>query len=130
MSAPDPKRQLNDLDAKLAAFKAGRKLEKKHQEEHYSQANIAWRMVTEMVAGLGSGFGLGYGLDMVLGTAPFLMVIFALLGIVAGIKVMLRTAAEVQATQMAVTPGHNGADAPEADKGARSGANEGNRDGS
>ena len=67
---------------------------------------------------------------MVLGTAPFLMVIFALLGIVAGIKVMLRTAAEVQATQMAVTPGHNGADAPEADKGARSGANEGNRDGS
>jgi len=32
-------------------------------DEHYSQAQIAWRMVTELVAGLGIGFVIGYGLD-------------------------------------------------------------------
>ncbi|SMX39209.1 ATP synthase protein I [Maliponia aquimaris] len=112
VSDPDPKRKLDDLDAKLAAYKAGQKVGKTHQEEHYSQANIAWRMVTEMVAGLGIGFGIGYGLDILLGTAPFLMVVFALLGIAAGIKVMLRTAKEVQAKQASA-----GGAAPRPDEG-------------
>ncbi|WP_432766716.1 AtpZ/AtpI family protein [Ponticoccus alexandrii] len=98
---PDPKRQLEDLDARLSALKAAQKSEKAHQEEHYSQAQVAWRMVTEMVAGLGIGFGIGYGLDYAFGTTPFLMVLFTLLGVAAGINVMLRTAKEVQATQMA-----------------------------
>lgn len=97
---PDPKRQLQDLDARLSALKAAQKSEKAHQEEHYSQAQVAWRMVTEMVAGLGIGFGIGYGLDYAFGTTPFLMVLFTLLGVAAGINVMLRTAKEVQATQM------------------------------
>jgi ATP synthase protein I len=30
-------------------------------EEHYSQAQLAWRMVIELVAGLGIGFGIGLG---------------------------------------------------------------------
>jgi len=101
VTAPDPKRKLDDLDAKLAAFKAAQQKETPHQEEHYSQAQVAWRMVTELVAGLGIGFGIGYGLDVLLGTTPFLMVVFALLGIAAGINVMLRTAKEVQAKQEA-----------------------------
>ncbi|KUF09445.1 AtpZ/AtpI family protein [Pseudoponticoccus marisrubri] len=96
MSDPDPKRQLQDLDAKLTALKAAKRTDKAHQEEHYSQAQVAWRMVTEMVAGLGVGFGIGYGLDVLLGTAPFLMVLFTLLGTAAGINVMLRTAKELQ----------------------------------
>lgn len=100
VSDPDPKRKLDELDAKLSAFKAATSTEKPHQEEHYSQAQVAWRMVTEMVAGLGIGFGIGYGLDALLGTSPFLMVVFALLGIAAGIKVMLRTAKEMQAQQV------------------------------
>ncbi|WP_134681667.1 AtpZ/AtpI family protein [Paracoccus ravus] len=64
-------------------------------EEHFSQANMAWRMVTELVAGLGIGFGIGFGLDYVFGTTPFLMVVFVLLGLVAGIKTMMRTAKEI-----------------------------------
>ena len=103
MSDPDPKRQMDALEAKIAAAKAARESDRAHQEEHYSQANIAWRMVTEMVPGLGIGFGIGYGLDMVLGTAPWLMVLFTLLGVAAGINVMLRTAKEVQKTQAAAT---------------------------
>ena len=117
MSAPDPKRQLEDLDARITAYKKAQGAGKRHQEEHYSQANMAWRMVTEMVAGLGIGFGIGYGLDTVLGTTPFLMVIFALLGIAAGINVMLRTAKEMQAkaegSEAQAPQDDNRADAPD-----------------
>lgn len=71
---------------------------KHHSEEHYSQAQVAWRMVVELVAGLGIGFGIGYGLDTLLGTRPFLMVVFIFLGLAAGVKTMMRTAQEVQGT--------------------------------
>lgn len=113
VSDDDPKRQMAELDAKLAAHRAAEKAGKSHQEEHHSQAQLAWRMVTEMVAGLGIGFGIGYGLDVLLGTTPFLMVLFTLLGIAAGINVMMRSAAEIQKAQEARQAGsqdENGAD--------------------
>lgn len=66
-------------------------------EKHFSQANVAWRMVIELVTGLAIGFGIGYGLDRWLGTAPFLMVVFTLLGFAAGVKTMLRSAHEIEA---------------------------------
>ncbi len=65
-------------------------------EEHYSQAQMAWRMVVELVAGLGIGFGIGYGLDWLLGTTPWLMVVFTLLGFAAGVQTMIRSAREIQ----------------------------------
>lgn len=74
--------------------------------DKFHQANQAWRMVIELVAGLGIGFGIGYGLDQLFGTTPILLVIFILLGFAAGVKTMLRTAAEMAA------PGHGRA-APE-----------------
>ena len=123
MGEPDPKEKLQQLEARIAAVKKAEVRTKAHQEEHYSQANLAWRMVTEMVAGLGIGFGIGYALDMVLGTTPFLMVLFTLLGIAAGIKVMLRSAAEIQKQQIAQMGG-------QVEGAARKpGANEGDKDG-
>ena len=65
-------------------------------EEHYSAAQVGWRMVTELVTGLGIGFGIGYGLDITIGSAPFMMVIFTILGFAAGIKTMMRSAREIQ----------------------------------
>lgn len=100
MPEPDPKADLAALEARIAALKAGQD-DRPHMEEHYSQAQHAWRMVIEMVAGLGIGFGIGYGLDLVFGTTPFLMVIFTLLGLVAGIKTMIRSAREMQDKNMA-----------------------------
>mgnify|MGYP006365735385 CR=1 FL=1 len=64
-------------------------------EEHFSQANMAWRMVTELVAGLAIGFGVGFGLGDVSGLRPVFMVVFVLLGLAAGIKTMMRTANEI-----------------------------------
>lgn len=65
-------------------------------EEHYSQAQLAWRMVIELVVGLLIGFGIGYGLDSLFGTIPIFLVIFTLLGMAAGIKTMMRSAKELQ----------------------------------
>ncbi|MCE8458773.1 AtpZ/AtpI family protein, partial [Rhodovulum sulfidophilum] len=44
---------------------------------------------------------IGYGLDSWLGTKPIFLVLFILLGLAAGIRVMLRTAQEVQGQQAA-----------------------------
>ena len=88
--------RLRRLDERIAKAK-GREVARPHQEEHYSQAQLAWRMVTELVAGLAIGLGIGLGLDALFGTAPVLMVLFIGFGLAAGIKVMLRTAGEVQA---------------------------------
>lgn len=106
MSEGDPKERLAELEARIAAAK-GAKEETPHQEEHYSQAQQAWRMVIELVSGLGIGFGIGYGLDAILGTTPWLMVLFALLGFAAGINVMIRTAQEFQTKKLAELAGED-----------------------
>ncbi|MBB4173125.1 AtpZ/AtpI family protein [Sulfitobacter noctilucicola] len=100
MTDPDQQRQLRELDEKIEAAKR-RADPKPHQEEHYSQAQLAWRMVIELVAGLGIGFGIGYGLDVLFGTLPIFMVLFTMLGLAAGVKTMLRSAQEIQEKKMA-----------------------------
>ena len=94
---PDPDRaRLQALEQRIATAKAAAPGEKPDQEQHYSQANLAWRMVIELVAGLGIGFGIGYGLDILFGTLPLFLVLFVFAGFAAGVKTMLRSAKEVQ----------------------------------
>jgi ATP synthase protein I len=101
MSDPHNANRLKALEAKIAALKTPTEV-KDHSEEHYSQAQLAWRMVIELVAGLGIGFGIGYGLDTLLGTMPFFLVLFIFLGLAAGVLTMMRSAKEVQRKQLAV----------------------------
>ncbi|MCV2882347.1 AtpZ/AtpI family protein [Actibacterium sp. XHP0104] len=96
MVDPEDKERLETLDQRIGELKKARAPGKKHQEEHYSQAQVGWRMVTELVAGLLIGFSVGFGLDTLFGTKPLLMVIFILLGFVAGVQTMLRSAKELQ----------------------------------
>ena len=100
MAEPDQSERLAQLEARIDALKA-KDAPKPHQETHYSQAHLAWRMVIELVAGLLIGFGMGYGLDSLFGTTPILLVLFTFLGLAAGIKTMMRSAAEIQAKQVA-----------------------------
>ena len=108
MSEDDPKARLERLEERLAAAKKTEK-PRSHTDEHYSQAQLAWRMVIELVVGLGIGFGIGYGLDSLLGTLPIFLVLFTLLGLAAGIKTMLRSAQEIGADK-------SGAGAPQDEK--------------
>ena len=95
MTDPDDSERMAQLEARINKLKA-KDTPKPHQEEHYSQAHLAWRMVIELVAGLAIGFGMGFGLDSLFGTLPVFLVIFTLLGFVAGIKTMMRSAKEIQ----------------------------------
>lgn len=85
--------RLRDLEDRLA--RKTRIDEGPKQMASHDQAHLAWRMVIELVVGLGLGFGIGYGLDWLFGTLPLLLVLFTFLGFAAGIKTMLRTAAEL-----------------------------------
>ena len=104
MTGPDEGERLRALDERIRALKSATSEEKPHQEEHYSQAQHAWRMVIELVAGIAIGFGIGYGLDSLFGTLPIFLVLFTLLGFAAGVKTMLHSAAEMQKAQSGGTP--------------------------
>ena len=97
-SDQDRRSRLDALEAKLAEKRVVEE-PKRHQDEHYTQAQMAWRLVIELVTGLLVGFGIGYGLDTWLDTAPWLMIVFTLLGLAAGINVMLRSAKEMNAPE-------------------------------
>ena len=96
--------RLRDLEARLAT--RTRKDDGPRPAATHDQAHIAWRMVIELVAGLGIGFGVGYGLDLLFGTMPILLILFVFLGFAAGVKTMMRTAAELK------TPGTPGTGHP------------------
>ncbi len=95
----DPFRdRLRELEGRIAAAQSARKEPVRGQSE-YTQSSLAWRMVTELVAGMLLGVGIGYGLDSLLGTLPWLLMLFAVLGFVAGVRTMMRTAEEVRRRQ-------------------------------
>ncbi|MBT0959295.1 AtpZ/AtpI family protein [Alphaproteobacteria bacterium KMM 3653] len=94
MADRDENTRLEELDARIQALKP--KVEEAPvNDDHYSQAQLGWRMVIELVAGLAIGFGIGYGLDSLFGTLPIFLVLFTMLGLAAGVNVMLRTAKEL-----------------------------------
>ena len=96
MSDNDP---LKDLGQRIQSAKQSCEVEPK-VEDHHSGLQHAWRMVIELVSGMAIGFGLGYGLDVLFGTLPILMIVFTLLGFVAGVRTMLSTAREIQKDQV------------------------------
>ncbi|MFW8634967.1 AtpZ/AtpI family protein [Cribrihabitans pelagius] len=105
----DQKQRLAQLEEKLAAARKAQE-PKPRADQHYSMANLAWRMVIELVAGLGIGFGIGYGLDLLFGTLPVFMVLFVFLGLAAGVKTMLRSAQEIQEKKLAEEADKNAQD--------------------
>ncbi len=98
MTDDDQKQRMAQLEAKIEAAKKTKE-PKPRADADVSGGELAWRMVIEMVSGLGIGFGIGYGLDSLFGTIPIFLVLFTLLGLAAGVKVMLRSAQEAQEKQ-------------------------------
>lgn len=94
---PDPER-LRALEARLARVKGKPVAEKTETGKGFSQGEMAWRMVIELVSGMLLGLSFGYGLDWLFGTRPVFLVVLALLGFAAGVRVMLRTAQSMNGT--------------------------------
>src|SRR5471030_1747010 len=67
-----------------------------------SQAGIAGRFATELVAALVVGGGVGWGVDWLFGhfgfhTRPVFLIVFFVLGAIAGIRNVMRAAGEINA---------------------------------
>lgn len=99
---PDTDR-LKALEARLAAKREGEPDAPSEQAQYHSQAEMAWRMVSMLVAALIVGFVFGFGLDIVLGTRPWLMAVFTVLGLAAGMLSVIRIAQAMQGTQDAAS---------------------------
>ena len=70
------------------------------------QAGIAGRFATELVAALVVGGGLGWGIDWLFGhfgfhTRPVFLLLFFVLGAIAGIRNVMRAANEINADMSA-----------------------------
>lgn len=105
---PDPAR-LKDLEHRIEALKKTAVPEPAAVKD-FGAADKGWRMVIELVSGLGIGAAVGYGLDVLFGTLPVFLVGLTLLGFVAGVRVMLRTAKELQDKNAAALAARNEGD--------------------
>jgi ATP synthase protein I len=87
------------LDARIKAARAERgepEQDGAQGKASMSGAGFALRAGIEMVACLGVGAGLGYLLDDWLGTRPWLLALFFLLGGAAGVMTVLQLAGRMQ----------------------------------
>ena len=61
----------------------------------------AFRLSADLVSAVVAGGALGWGLDWLLGTGPWMLLLFFFLGIAAGILNVIRTANQMNAAQQA-----------------------------
>ena len=86
---------LDDLDARIRAAREAREKGRRaagNRIEDRRGFSLAVRAGTELVAALLVGAGIGWGLDQWLGTAPWLLIVFFMLGSAAGVVNVWRVA--------------------------------------
>nr|WP_321462849.1 AtpZ/AtpI family protein [uncultured Cohaesibacter sp.] len=85
------------LDAELAKLREGQATKKRAQLESGQNNGLAmaWRLGSEFVAGVLVGTAVGWLLDEWLGIRPWGMIIFLLLGFLAGMLNLLRSAGKM-----------------------------------
>jgi ATP synthase protein I len=91
--------RLGSLDQRLSALRDSRKLETDQSgdggEDGAARASamaLGFRLSSELVAGVLVGAALGWGIDRLLSTSPFGLIVFLLLGFVAGVVNVVRSA--------------------------------------
>ena len=95
MNEYSKKANLEKLDRKLEEFKSKKE---KDSPRRIKVQNDGWRMIIELVTGMLLGVSLGLGLDYMIGSEPIFLIIFSLLGFMAGVKTMMATAKKMNET--------------------------------
>ncbi|WP_374654606.1 AtpZ/AtpI family protein [Dongia sp.] len=88
---------LNQLDAKLKA--ARERIEGSGSQElarEGTSLGYGFRLSVELLAGLLVGLGIGYVIDGWLGTRPWLMLVFMILGLAAGVLNVMRVTRQME----------------------------------
>ena len=89
------KANLDKLNRKLEEFKSKKE---KDSPKRIKVQNDGWRMIIELVTGMLLGVSLGLGIDYIIGSEPIFLIIFSLLGFMAGVKTMMATAKKMNET--------------------------------
>ncbi len=95
MDQSSKKENLDKLDRQIEEFKSKKKedIPKKLKVQ-----NDGWRMIIELVTGMLLGVSLGMALDYIVGSEPIFLIVFSLLGFMAGVKTMIATAKKMNET--------------------------------
>ena len=103
MTRDDRPPPLEDLDARLKAARSrqAKTRNDKGEDGKTSEISPALRVGTDLVAGVAVGAFIGWALDRWLGTQPWLMVVFFVLGAAAGFYNIYRSTE--QTTRVAST---------------------------
>ena len=89
MKESPEKVNLDKLDRQIEEFKSKKE---KLDPKRLKVQNDGWRMVVELVTGMLLGVCLGIALDYIVGSQPIFLIVFSLLGFMAGVKTMIATA--------------------------------------
>ena len=89
--------RLGSLDQRLSDIRDNRKIEIDQSGNEQAQAKasamaLGLRLSSELVAGVLAGAALGWGFDRLLSTSPWGLIVFLLLGFIAGVLNVMRTA--------------------------------------
>jgi ATP synthase protein I len=89
--------KLGDLDRRLDKSRAAKEAENRIEKQPAKPGMaIALRLGADFVAGVVLGAAIGWGFDRFLGTSPWGLVVFLLLGFAAGILSVMRSAGLVR----------------------------------
>ena len=111
-------RRLSDLGTRIDGAQAEKQAEITAQEDKAMQARgmaYGLRMSSEFVAAIIVGGLIGFGLDKVLGTTPWLFLVFFVLGLAAGVVNVTRAFERLQGEIKSRTGGNIGKDLPDGD---------------
>ena len=95
MNESSEKVNLDKLDRQIEEFKSKKE---KLDPKRLKVQNDGWRMVVELVTGMLLGVCLGIALDYIVGSEPIFLIVFSLLGFMAGVKTMIATANKMNET--------------------------------
>ena len=95
MKESSEKDNLDQLDKKIEEFKSNKE---ENRPKRLKVQNDGWRMVIELVTGMVLGVSLGMALDYIVGSEPLFLIVFSLLGFMAGVKTMIATAKKMNET--------------------------------
>jgi ATP synthase protein I len=93
MTDPDDDDRLDDLGKRIEAAKDRRRHRSGGQQTYSTSGlGVGLRIATELVAALAVSVGIGIVLDRWLGTTPWLLIVFFILGAATGFRNVVRVA--------------------------------------